>query len=140
MMSKKGLFVISFIVLIILVAVLVYIWTYRKADISMSSKKTDVEISAGDLLQSFENDEELANAAYLDKIIVVAGKVDNISEDTLTVTVYLKDEDAISGIICSFDKSVIDISKISKGRQIKVKGICSGYLLDVVLNKCSLEE
>lgn len=128
------------IFLVILGAIIIYLWTFRKSDLSVSSKKADVEIRSGELIQSFEKNEKLANEAYLNKIIVLAGTVDNISEDSLTVTVYLKDKDAVSGIICSFNKSVLDISKISKGSEIKVKGICSGYLLDVVLNKCSLEE
>ena len=128
------------IFLVILGAIVIYLWTFRKSDLSVSSKKADVEIRSGELIQSFEKNEKLANEAYLNKIIILAGTVDNISEDNLTVTVYLKDKDAVSGIICSFNKSVLDISKISKGSEIKVKGICSGYLLDVVLNKCSLEE
>jgi methyl-accepting chemotaxis protein len=139
-MSRKGLIITVIIFLVILGAIVIYLWTFRKSDLSVSSKKADVEIRSGELIQSFEKNEKLANEAYLNKIIVLAGTVDNISEDSLTVTVYLKDKDAVSGIICSFNKSVLDISKISKGSEIKVKGICSGYLLDVVLNKCSLEE
>jgi methyl-accepting chemotaxis protein len=139
-MSRKGLIITVIIFLVILGAIIIYLWTFRKSDLSVSSKKADVEIRSGELIQSFEKNEKLANEAYLNKIIVLAGTVDNISEDSLTVTVYLKDKDAVSGIICSFNKSVLDISKISKGSKIKVKGICSGYLLDVVLNKCSLEE
>jgi methyl-accepting chemotaxis protein len=139
-MSRKGLIITVIIFLVILGAIIIYLWTFRKSDLSVSSKKADVEIRSGELIQSFEKNEKLANEAYLNKIIVLAGTVDNISEDSLTVTVYLKDKDAVSGIICSFNKSVLDISKISKGSEIKVKGICSGYLLDVVLNKCSLEE
>jgi methyl-accepting chemotaxis protein len=139
-MSRKGLIITVIIFLVILGAIIIYLWTFRKSDLSVSSKKADVEIRSGELIQSFEKKEKMSNEAYLNKIIVLAGTVDNISEDSLTVTVYLKDKDAVSGIICSFNKSVLDISKISKGSEIKVKGICSGYLLDVVLNKCSLEE
>ena len=139
-MSRKSLVIISFFFLVILGAVLVYLWTFRKSDLSVGSEKADFKLSAYELLQSFENDEELANAAYLDKVIIVAGPVSNISEDSLSVTVYLKDEDAISGILCSFNKSVVNTDKISIGKEVKVKGICSGYLLDVILNRCSLAE
>lgn len=139
-MSRKVLFIISVIFLAILGAVLVYLWTFRKADLSVSSKKADFEISAGVLLQHFENDEESANALFVDKVITVSGSVDYISEDSLTITVYLKNEDAISGIICSFDKSVLSSDQIDKGDEVRIKGICSGYLLDVILNRCSLAE
>lgn len=139
-MSRKSLVIISFFLLIILGAVLVYLWTFRKSDLSVGSEKADFKLTANELIQSFENNEELANAAYLDKVIVVTGSVSNISEDSLTVTVYLKEEGAISGILCSFNKSVVNTDKISIGKEVNVKGICSGYLLDVILNRCSLAE
>lgn len=136
-MSRKSLIIISVIIIAVLVIVLVYLWTFRKADLSVNSKKADFEISAVKLLESYERDEESANATYLDKVIIVTGTVNNIYEDSLTVTVYLKNENALSGVLCSFDKSVITTTIPSRGNEVKIKGICSGYLLDVVLNKCS---
>lgn len=139
-MSRKVLIFISVIFFAILGAVLIYLWTFRKADLSVNSKNTDFEISAGELVQRFENDEESANATFVDKVCVVTGPVDYVSEDSLTITVYLKDEDAISGILCSFDKSIISTDQIEQGKEVRIKGICSGYLLDVILNRCSLAE
>ncbi len=136
-MSKKVLIVISTVMIVVLGTILIYLWTFRKADLSVSSKKADFEISAAELLESYESDEESANAAYLDKIIIVTGLVDHIYEDSLSVTVYLKNEDSFSGVLCSFDKSVISTNRPPLGKEVIIKGICSGYLLDVVLNKCS---
>ena len=70
--------------------------------------------------------------------MLVSGTVDSVTEDSLGYSVYLKEKDAISGIVCSFDKSSIDSARVKPGAQINVKGICTGYLMDVVLNKCSL--
>ncbi len=139
-MKRKGLFVVAVIVLILLGAVVVYFWTFRKSDTSVSSKKADYEMDAIALLQSFEKDENMANEKYLGKVIVVQGDVNDISEDSLTVTIHLNANNDLSGIICSFNKSVLEPQKVIKGDNIKVKGICTGYLLDVVLNKCSLIE
>ncbi|HJX71563.1 MAG TPA: hypothetical protein VJ346_06415 [Bacteroidales bacterium] len=139
-MSRKGLIIILAIFLAVFGAILIYLWVFKKTDLSVNLKKADFKISAGELLQSFENDEESANTTFVNKVIIVTGLVDDVSEDSSIITVYLKDKDAISGVLCSFDKSVMSVNKISKGKEISIKGICSGYLLDVVLNKCSLME
>ena len=104
----------------------------------MASKNADIQITAQDLLSKFETNEEEANTLYLDKILLVSGLVDEIKADSATVSIYLKNKESLSGVICGFNKSEIDMNEIKKGDQVKIKGICSGYLLDVVLNKCSI--
>jgi hypothetical protein len=106
---------------------------------NVSSEKLDYAITASGLLQAFETDENAANALYLDKILLVSGTIESVSSDSLGISVYLKEGDAIAGVICSFEKESIDTALIRKDNQVKVKGICTGYLMDVVLNKCSLE-
>jgi len=138
-MKTKYRYILAFVILALLAAVLVWKYTFRKSDISVASQKADVEIAASKLLQAFETDENAANALYLDKIVLVSGIVESISEDSLGVSVYLKESDAVGGVICSFDKSAIDVSMAKKGLPLSIKGICTGYLMDVVLNKCSLE-
>jgi hypothetical protein len=123
----------------VLASVLVYLYTFRKSDVSVGSKKADVEIEAPALLEAFETDEDSANELYLGKIISVTGTVESVSEDSVGISVYLKEMDAIAGVICSFDKESNDISTVEKGNKVIIKGICTGYLMDVVLNRCALE-
>lgn len=137
-MNRKRIILYAIIAIIIVGAVFTYLWTFRKAEISVGSKKAAFEMNADELLKHFEDDETSANTTYLDKVILVEGPVNSITEDSLVTTVYLKDPDAISGVLCSFNNSVIDTSKLSIGEVVKIKGLCSGYLLDVVLNKCIL--
>lgn len=119
-------------------ALLALLYIFRKSAVSVESKKADVEIDAGSLVHAFENNESEANELYLGKIVSVKGKVESISEDEVGISVYLKNDDDIAGIICSFDKSAKDISTIRRGDMVQIKGICTGYLMDVVLNKCAL--
>lgn len=121
--------------MIIGVAVLLY--TFRKADISVESKKADAEIDAVALLDAFETDESKANELYLGKVISVTGKVESVSQDSIGISVYLKEEDDIAGVLCTFDKTS-DVSAIETGSIAEIKGICTGYLMDVVLNRCAL--
>jgi hypothetical protein len=113
--------------------------TFRKADTSVESKKVDVVITANDLLNAFESDETTANAKYLNKIILVEGIIAEIKADSTSVSVYLKEPEAISGVLCGFNSETEISDKINIGQKIKIKGMCTGYLMDVVLNKCAFE-
>jgi hypothetical protein len=138
-MKTRYWYLLIFIVLALVVAVWVWKYTFRPAESTVSGQKADAEIAATQLLQSFETNEADANALYLDKILMVSGTVESVTEDSLGISVYLKDSDAMAGIMCSFDKDYRQASALQKGLPVTVKGICTGYLMDVVLNKCSLE-
>ncbi len=138
---KKIIWVALAVVMIgLIVGAFTYLYVFRKADISVASKKADIEIKASDLLKKFTDDESSANALFLDKVIVVDGLIDSITEDSTSVSVYLKNPEDIAGTQCGFDKTAIDKSMIKTGDIIRIKGICTGYLMDVVLNKCSIEK
>jgi len=141
-MSRKTIrIVITLVVLAFLVVFLVLkFYIFRNAETSVASKKADITLNSGDLVKSFETDEKGSDTKYLNKIILVKGVVDNVAENKADVSVYLKDKDATSGVMCSFDKTEFAKNKVKAGDQIGIKGICSGYLLDVVLNKCSIEK
>lgn len=132
----RNLLILIALGLVIGLATLLY--TFRKSAVTVESKKADVQIDAAGLLDAFEEDESEANEIYLGKIVSVTGKVESVSEDSVGISVYLKEDGDISGIICSFDKSANDVATIDKGNIVEIKGICTGYLMDVILNRCAL--
>jgi hypothetical protein len=139
-MSKKIRYILIFLVLALIAAVAVWKYTFKDSEANVASHKTEVTIDAPKLLQAFETNEDSAKKEYNDKVILVSGIVGSITRDSLGYSVYLKEKDAISGIVCSFDKSSFDSVRVKPGAQINVKGICIGYLMDVQMNKCSIAE
>ena len=137
-MSKKSAYILVFILIAIGIAFAVWKYTFRKSETSVIAKKAEIETTAAAILLEYETDEASANFKYLDKIVEVTGTVESIKEDSLSVTVYLKESDSVAGVICSFDRSSVDLSGLSSGSGARIKGICAGYLIDVVLNKCVL--
>jgi hypothetical protein len=129
-----GLFMVG-----IITGTFVYLYTFRKADLSVASKKAEIEIKAAELLKNFTEKEDSANAVFLDKILAVEGLIDKVTEDSTSITVYLKNPEDLAGVMCGFHKSSIDKSTLKTGNSIRIKGICTGYLMDVVLNKCAIE-
>jgi len=135
-MKKKALIGI---IIAIIVAFVVYLYVFHKPARSAASEEAVYTTDVKTLLTEFETNENASNTKYLDKVIKVSGTVASISEKESEVTVYLKEPDGMSGVTCSFLKNTLDKSKIKVGNKIFVKGICSGYLMDVVLNHCALD-
>jgi|WetSurMetagenome_2_1015567.scaffolds.fasta_scaffold129627_2 hypothetical protein len=137
-MSKKVWYILAFLILAFMAAFVAWKYTFKKSETSMASRKTDITIEAALLLQAFETNEDSANARFLDKIVVVTGIVKSVTQDSLGYSVYLKDSDAGSGVMCSFDNAAFDPALVKSGSKASIKGLCTGYLMDVVLNKCSI--
>ena len=137
-MPKRLRYILALLILGMLVALAAWKYTFRKSESSVASLKTDITIEASLLLQAFESNEDSANALYLDKIIQVSGTVESVTEDSLGYSVYLKESNALSGVICSLDKESFDPALVKAGSRTFIKGLCTGYLMDVVLNKCSI--
>lgn len=129
-----------FIAAIILCGIMIWKTTFRLSDSSLESKKADIEIVASDLIKDFEADENQANTLYLDKILAVKGAIFEIKNDSAGKSIYLKDSLNYSGVLCGFNLETEIPSELAVGDTVSIKGMCSGYLMDVLLNKCSVEE
>jgi hypothetical protein len=94
-----------------------------------------IVVTAQNLLNAYVTDEKQADSVYLDNAIEVSGEVTEISENAQGKTVIsLKTDDPMAGIRCTMIESVA----VKTGDQIKIKGKCTGYLMDVTLIDCYL--
>ena len=101
---------------------------------STSRLATDFQLTATELYQAFETDEPKANQKYLNKILEVEGSiVDVMSSDDLKPSISLK-TDGFGVVKCSFESTeALEDVNIKNGSNIKIKGECIGYLLDVLI-------
>ena len=106
-------------------------YNYTKPLESVDDMATDVSLSSDQLLMAFESNETQANADYLDKVLSVSGNVGKVENKDGKSTIYLETENDLSYVICQLDDSQTDIPQV--GSSVHVKGICSGYLMDVVV-------
>ena len=134
---KKSLMLFS----TVLVSTFIYGWyLYNKKPADVRLQKSAMEIKATDLLLAFKRDEVGASKKYVGKIITVAGTIKHVDfSPPGMLTICLAAGDPSSGIVCSFYHDELrSMNNTSVGKSIKVKGICTGILMDVVLNKCSM--
>ena len=127
---KKKLFLLALIIIALAGSYSFYM--YNKPVSSLEKMKTDHFISASELLEQYEDSEEKANEVFLDKVIEVKGIINKIEENEGQYSIYLETENMMSAIICEMDKKITSINLIV-GEKVTLKGLCTGYLMDVVL-------
>jgi hypothetical protein len=97
------------------------------------TKEKGIQITAAAIFDSFSNNEQSANVQFLNKAIEVNGKVSDVKKNQAGETVvYLQSDDPVFGVNCTFKQ---DPGTITKGSTITFKGICTGYLSDVIINE-----
>jgi hypothetical protein len=110
------------------------VFLYNKPVQSLRNVEPFVEIGSNELLEAFEADEAAANDKFLDKVLLVNGVIDKIEESEGRVNIFLKTKNPLSSITCELEQTDL-LDQYKSGDPISVKGLCSGYLMDVVLIK-----
>jgi DNA/RNA endonuclease YhcR with UshA esterase domain len=112
---------------------------YNKPHIDVADVKADVIVTAENLFTEFSTDEATANAEYLDKIIQVKGSIQKLSIENGIAIVTLKTEDDFGSVQCNLStEAKNDFNLLKENELVTVKGICTGYLMDVVLVKSEI--
>lgn len=108
---------------------------YNKPHRDSAAETAQYEIQAATLFQEFDSDENAANQKYLDKLLLVKGKVAGTSrKEDGTTSIMLSTSDLMFGISCELlPTEASKISSIKEGDEVMVKGVCTGKLMDVVL-------
>jgi SAM-dependent MidA family methyltransferase len=137
---KKLLFILLFLA-VAGGAIGYYLW--NKPHASVTNQKADFVLTAPELLEDFQKDENAANARYLGKIVQVSGTILELVPGTgLQMQVVLETGDMMSRISCVLkeDHKAFLERKLEKGDPVTIKGFCTGIAMDVVLDRCVIVE
>jgi len=126
----------TIVLLIVAIALLgsAYAWffVWNKPQQNVKSA-TPIPVQATTLFNEYSTNEKTANAKYIDKIVEVSGTVSSISKNSEGKTVVLlKTDDLMFGVNCTMEEN----TELKEGETVSLKGICTGYLTDVVLIRC----
>jgi hypothetical protein len=118
--------------------ILAALYMFNMKHTDMSKAKPDFVITATDLQKAFENDETAASKTYINKILEVTGKIASVKPaDNNIVSITLTTGSDVSSVICTFS-SIKNSEALSPGGEISLRGECSGFLMDVLLNNCAM--
>ena len=129
------------VVLIAVLIISIYFYTEFTRKPADLDKSDAVEfVTASGLSASYSNYEDSANKRYLGKIIEVTGTIVEIENQQDTLLTILMGDTLQTGMVsCLMDKNYMaDAKNKVRGDIVKIKGFCTGYLMDVELNRCVL--
>ena len=132
MKNRKQKIILIIIIIISIIAVIFY-KTYNKEHINVEKTSAKYTMTSQKLIDDFLMDEEEANKKYVNQIIQVTGTISEIDKVSITI----KDVNSESTVQCNFSDK-INNTNLKQGQKITIKGLCTGYLLDVVLIECVL--
>ena len=119
---------------VVLIVSAIFVYNLYTREHRMIEQEHYTSINAEQLFLAFEENETQANTKFLNQVIEVTGVVSEIltNQENNTVVV-LKSNDQLFGISCTLEQHAV---MLSEGDSIILKGICTGYLSDVVLINC----
>jgi hypothetical protein len=135
MKSRK---VIAGCVALLLLIGLVAAFEYNKPPRSAAAEK-GIAIKADQLYRQFTENEKAADSLYRNKVLQVTGSILSIKHTNQGQDVLVLDSgDPVFGTSCTLEQPSPQLKALKPGDQIAIKGICTGYLTDVVLIRSTL--
>ncbi|MEM1121831.1 MAG: hypothetical protein AAGJ18_15375 [Bacteroidota bacterium] len=141
-MNKFLKFLLYFLGIVLVVGIISYYAFMNAPKASSQGKTADFTLPATELYQAFEQDEEGSNGKYIGKIVQVTGTITEISEDEQGAPVILlAGVDGFGGVLCTLEASQAEkAAKKDLDDAVTIKGVCTGMLMEVVVNKGILVE
>jgi tRNA_anti-like len=102
----------------------------------------DFMTTATEIVAEFDKDESEAMKKYVGKdgktiVVQVSGKIADVKNDTSGITIAFETGDPINGVSCVLDRfTKHPRTDFKVGEEIKLKGLCTGKLSDVVFDRC----
>jgi len=116
------------------------IYSALKLHRNVKGEQAVATMSASNLYNDFQHDENLANKKWTGKVIEVYGIISSISESDKYVSISLRATDE-GGVNCSVLKKDLNPGyKINKGDSVTIKGKCTGFLMDVNMVDCIVKK
>jgi hypothetical protein len=119
-----------------LAGICVALYLFNMQHKNLQKTKPDFVMTSIDLQKAFEENEAVSIGKYVNKIIEVTGTIESVKAGEGNITnVALKTGSELSSVICTLSPQS-DPTTLVSGNEVKIRGECSGFLMDVLLNDC----
>lgn len=131
-MKRRNFTIVLAFVAVGALGVWYYVFQYSKTHHRNVESEHAIIVTTAQIVRDFEASETSANTKYLNKAVQLRGIILKKDKDQVGhATVTIKSGDPMTNIFCTF-KTGVSVSQ--NDSVIVIKGICSGFLSDVVLN------
>ncbi len=112
---------------------------YNKPHIDVLKSSTEISVSANKILDEFYSDETAANKKYLEKNVAIKGEISEVKKKKKKGIITLKTNDNFGSILCHLStEATKKMGTLKNGETVSIKGICTGFLMDVILVKSEI--
>ena len=120
----------------IITGVVIFLKVWFQPERDVRDEQT-IAVTAQGIVTAYNSNEKNADSLYLNKAIEVNGEIAEViaTQDGKTV-VALKTADPMAGVRCTMKEKVA----IKSGQNVTIKGLCTGFLMDVTLIDCYLDQ
>jgi len=135
MKNKKYLFLIP---VFILLSVFSYIYN-KSTEIDITKTSTEIFINSEEIVELFVGKENKALSLFKNKVVEVTGKVKSVNFTNNKPNIILYSNYNNHNVIC--EMQIANTTKINKeltSKTITLKGICKGFLEDVIILNCTV--
>jgi hypothetical protein len=137
-MKVKSIIIIILIILLAVASVYYYVFIYAKNHHRDIQSEQGIAIIADSLSAQYQVDEKIANAKYLNKAILVKGQLMSISKNQQgQTTLLLGNANSFSNISITLVNNGSILQK--QGDSITIKGLCTGFLSDVIITDATIQ-
>ena len=116
------------------------IYTLYKPHRNVEGEDTAATLTATSLYNEFAMNESKANQKWVGKVLEITGTISSVTEAGNYVSLNLA-ATADGGVNCSVLKKDLQTDyKFNKGDSVRVKGKCTGFLMDVNMVDCIIKK
>lgn len=113
-----------------------YVFVWSANHHSSAADEKGIVVTAAMLVETFEKSEQKGNTLYLDKTLEITGVVVySKANQAGKQTIMLKSDDPMAGVLCTLTTQG---APVKEGESVTIKGICNGFLSDVVITNAVL--
>lgn len=130
---------IPIVLLLIIIGGIYAYFQYNKPHRNIAEEKADYTLTANQLFDAFDQNENEANELYLDNVITVTGKIVDLDTnlDDKGVVTLGADKAMIGGVMCTLKETD---PNLDFDMEVTLKCRCTGFLTDVILIDCNVEK
>lgn len=130
------------LLIILALGAYIYFFIYHQSHPDFYHQQADHKVEAVQLFTKFQADEQKANELYLGKVLRVTGVILDLEIKNGEIdAIRLDAGEILDGLVCELDKIYPrETSDLGIGDSIVIQGVCTGFLQDVILNRCSIIE
>lgn len=117
------------------IALSIGLYVYNKPRQGVDNLTPEFKVTATQLWMEYRENELAANTKYLNTVIELEGVVSEVTASGGGLVLLLSVQEDGTGISCLLAEDNY-ISRLKPGNNVKLKGRCTGYNMDVNLTDC----